>query len=46
MANLNRIKVVLVEQQKQVNGWLNNWGNPLVQSVNGVAILFSPIWLH
>lgn len=35
MANLNRIKAVLVEQQKkQVNGLQNNWVNPLALSAN------------
>ena len=46
MANLNRIKVVLVEQQKTGNGWLSNWANPLAQSANGAVIPFSQTWQH
>ena len=45
MANLNRIKVVLVEQQKTGKWLAEQMGNPLVQSVNGVATPVSPIWL-
>ena len=45
MSNLNRIKVVLVEQQK-VNGWQNKWVNQLAQSANGVVTPVSQIWRH
>ena len=46
MANLNRIKVVLVEQQKTGKWLAGNWANPLAQSANGVATPSNPIWLH
>ena len=38
MANHNRIKVVLVEQQKTGKWLANKWKNPLAQSANGVVI--------
>lgn len=41
MANLNRLKVVLAEQQKQENGLQSKLGSPTVLSVNGAAIRFS-----
>ena len=26
MEDINRLKIVLVEKKRTVNGWLNNWG--------------------
>ena len=46
MANLNRIKVVLVEQQKTGKWLANKWKNPLAQSANGVATPVSQTWQH
>lgn len=43
MANLNRIKLVLVEKNKTGNGWLMNLAKHHVLSVNGVKIVFSLI---
>ena len=44
MANLNRIKVVLVEQQKTGKWLAEQMENPPAQSANGVATPVSPIW--
>ena len=46
MTNLNRIKVVLVEQQKTGKWLAEQMGNPLVQLVNGVVTLVNQIWLR
>lgn len=36
MKDINRLKVVLVEPKKQVNGWLVNWIKILQPLQNGV----------
>ena len=46
MANHNRIKVVLVEQQKTGKWLANKWKNPLAQSANGVAMFLNHLWRH
>lgn len=38
MADINRLKVVLVEQKKRVNGWLKHWVKTLLQFPSGVRI--------
>ena len=45
MANLNRIKVVLVEQQKTGKWLAEQMGRSPAQSANGVATPVSLIWL-
>ena len=42
MANLIRIKVVLIEQQKTGKWLLNNWENPLARSANGCSNTILP----
>ena len=43
MENLNRIKVVLVEQNKTESGWLNNLEKIVPPFLNGAPIRFNLI---
>lgn len=43
MADINRLKVVLVEKNGPTNGWPNSWAKILQLSQNGVQTLHSPI---
>lgn len=41
---INRIKIMLVEKQRPVNGWQNSLENWKIQFQDGVRIRFSQHW--
>lgn len=38
MENINRLKLVFVEKEKQVNSWQNNWENIRQSFLNGAQM--------
>lgn len=44
MGDINRLKLVLVEQNAQANGWQNNWVLTLQLFQSGVLIHLNHLW--